>query len=549
MNMTKYLLKLKYIIVFQVFTALLSIVGIASMPYVVKLLFDYDFSKGVGGMIWIVFLYLLSIALGMFFEYCSQRSVWKFRQRFYCLVKQDLFEALLRKRYVDFKKYDLSDYLSFFQNDVDVFRQYLESCITIFQTVLQLFVYAFFLFSLDARLAILIILSSFVSLLVPKLTGKQLSQRKALHLTAMANYTDTIRDLLSGFRLVNHETREAISQRHLDSIEQTEETEYQFGKYKTLTNVVTGSSMYFLQSIVFAVLGYLLFQKQITVGTASAALGYIQDFCYPVSYILKDINNVNASRAGKDKILKLLAEGKEKAPDECIERFQKDIQFQDVSVQLGDFCFSHFTHTFQKGKKYAIIGPSGVGKSTILNLLMQYIVPDQGKICMDGNSISGKDTSKMIVCVNQFEHIFHASFTQNATLFESYPLSRMRSALRYFDNEKLNSLLQKDNAQELSGGENQMMQLIRAITADKPIMLMDESFSAVDVNNTNQLREKLLSLDKTIIFVTHDVSAEHLKLYDEIIVLQHGKIVEQGSFLQLMEKQQYFYHLYHTSEK
>ena len=244
MNMIKYLLKLKYIIVFQVFTALLSIVGIASMPYVVKLLFDYDFSKGAGGMIWIVFLYLLSIALGMFFEYCSQRSVWKFRQRFYCLVKQDLFEALLRKRYVDFKKHDLSDYLSFFQNDVDVFRQYLESCITIFQTVLQLFVYAFFLFSLDARLAILIILSSFVSLLVPKLTGKQLSQRKALHLTAMANYTDTIRDLLSGFRLVNHETREAISQRHLDSIEQTEETEYQFGKYKTLTNVVTGSSIF-----------------------------------------------------------------------------------------------------------------------------------------------------------------------------------------------------------------------------------------------------------------------------------------------------------------
>lgn len=115
MNMIKYLLKLKYIIVFQVFTALLSIVGIASMPYVVKLLFDYDFSKGAGGMIWIVFLYLLSIALGMFFEYCSQRSVWKFRQRFYCLVKQDLFEALLRKRYVDFKKHDLSDYLSFFK--------------------------------------------------------------------------------------------------------------------------------------------------------------------------------------------------------------------------------------------------------------------------------------------------------------------------------------------------------------------------------------------------------------------------------------------------
>lgn len=520
MNMTKYLLKLKYIIVFQVFTALLSIVGIASMPYVVKLLFDYDFSKGAGGMIWIVFLYLLSIALGMFFEYCSQRSVWKFRQRFYCLVKQDLFEALLRKRYVDFKKHDLSDYLSFFQNDVDVFRQYLESCISIFQTVLQLFVYAFFLFSLDARLAILIILSSFVSLLVPKLTGKQLSQRKALHLTAMANYTDTIRDLLSGFRLVNHETREAISQRHCDSIEQTEETEYQFGKYKTLTNVVTGSSMYFLQSIVFAVLGYLLFQRQITVGTASAALGYIQDFCYPVSYILKDINNVNASRAGKDKILKLLAEGKEKAPDECIESFQKDIQFQDVSVRLGDFCFSHFTHTFQKGKKYAIIGPSGVGKSTIFNLLMQYITPNEGSILLDGKPIEGKDTSKIMICVNQFEHIFHASFSENATIFGTYSESKMKQALQYFNNQKVNSLTGKANAQELSGGENQMMQLIRAVTAEKQIILMDESFSAVDAENAKQLQKKLLELDKTILFITHDVSEEHLKLFDEVIELR-----------------------------
>lgn len=147
-------------------------------------------------------------------------------------------------------------------------------------------------------------------------------------------------------------------------------------------------------------------------------------------------------------------------------------------------------------------------------------MPDQGKICIDGNSISGKDSSKIIVCVNQFEHIFHASFTQNATLFESYPMSRMRSALRYFDNEKLNSLLQKDNAQELSGGENQMMQLIRAVTAEKQIILMDESFSAVDAENAKQLQKKLLELDKTILFITHDVSEEHLKLFDEVIELR-----------------------------
>lgn len=229
-------------------------------------------------MIWIVFLYLLSIAVGMFFEYCSQRTVWKFRQRFYCLVRQDLFDALLKKQYVDFKKHDLSEYLSFFQNDIDVFRQYLEACIAIFQTVLQLFVYGFFLFSLDWRLAVVIILSSFASLIVPKLTGKQISEKKAVHLNAMAAYTDTIRDLLSGFRMVNRETRQAISQRHRESVEETEQKEYEFGKCKTLTNVVTGSSMYFLQSVVFCVFGIFAVPKTDYSGNSKRGAGIYPGF-------------------------------------------------------------------------------------------------------------------------------------------------------------------------------------------------------------------------------------------------------------------------------
>ena len=166
-------------------------------------------------------------------------------------------------------------------------------------------------------------------------------------------------------------------------------------------------------------------------------------------------------------------------------------------MQLGDFCLSNFNCTFQKGKKYAIVGPSGTGKSTILKLLMQYVLPDEGKICVDGVPIAGRDLSGIITCVNQFEHIFHVSFEENATLFNSYPLSRMHSVLRYLDNNKLNSLLQKENAQELSGGEGQMMELVRAITADKPVVLMDESFPQW-MKKCLAAAAKLLALDKCI---------------------------------------------------
>ncbi len=519
--MKHYVLKMWKTITIKIVTAFISIIGIAAMPYITKMLFDYDFSKGAKGAAIIVMLYIAAIAVGMIFEYISQRHAWKIDLEFNTMMKQDLFDSLLSKNYSSFKKYDISDYISFFNNDVQVCKQYISSWVGIIQTVLQLFVYGFFLFNLDYRLAIVIILSSFLSLIVPKLTGKELGKRKDVHLTGMAAYTDSIRDLLSGFRFVNNETRQNISERHKEVLVDTEEKQYHFGKFNTLTNVVTGSSMYFLEWVVFAIIGVLLFQGEITVGIASAALGYIQSFCYPVAYILKEINNVNACRSATKKMIPLIDEKVPQLPS--VSEFQSSIEFQDVSVTLGDFTFSHFSHTFEKGKKYAIVGPSGTGKSTIFNLLMQYLTPQEGKILIDGKPIAGKDTSKIMICVNQFEHIFHASFSENTTVFGTYSEEAVQKTLNYFNNDKVNSLTEKDNAQDLSGGENQMMQLVRAIAAEKQIILMDESFSAVDTANTKQLQQKLLELDKTILFITHDVSEENLKYFDEVVTLSPKK--------------------------
>lgn len=244
--MRYYFFKTKKTIFIKIATAFISIIGIAAMPYITKMLFDYDFSKGWKGAALIFVLYFIAIAVGMIFEYISQRHSWKLGKEFNILMKQDLFDSTLSKSYKEFKMYDVSDYISIFNNDVAACEQYIKSWVGIIQTVLQLFVYGFFLFKLDYRLAILIILSSFLSLIVPKLTGNQLSIRKSDQLSGMAAYVDAIRDLLSGFRFVNNETRENISKRHKSVLEDAEEKQYHFGKFNTLTNVVTGSSMYFL---------------------------------------------------------------------------------------------------------------------------------------------------------------------------------------------------------------------------------------------------------------------------------------------------------------
>lgn len=515
--MKHYIYKLKYIIITKILAALISIIGLASMPYILKLLFDYDFSKGIKGIVLLILAYACAIFVGMLFEYISQRHAWKLVQRFNILVKQDFFDSILRKSFIRFKAFDVSEYISIFNNDIDTCEHYVESIVAIIQTIFQLIVYGFFLFMLDYRLAIIIILSSSLSLILPHITGNRLSKKKSDHLSAMASYIDTLNDLLSGFKFVNAQTMNSISRRQNKTLVDTEDKLYTFGKFNTFANVLSGSSMYFLELIVFASIGFMLFKHNITMGVAVAALGYIQDFCFPMAYLLREINNVNAARSAKDKLMKLIYEKVEHRP--ALDNFYSTIKFSNVSVKLGDFELKNFSYEFEKGKKYAIVGPSGVGKSTILNLLMQYIYPDSGEILIDNKSIRGTDTSKIMFCVNQFEHTFNGSFMENATVFGAYPEKSVKNALSYFNNAKMYSIAEKENGRDLSGGEKQMLQLIRTVAMDKEIILFDESFSAIDKQNAMTLQHDLLVKDKTIIFVTHNVTSENLNDFDEVVTI------------------------------
>lgn len=516
--MRKYIFKLKYIIFIKIATALISIIGLASMPYILKLLFDYDHSKGYKGIILLIGAYACAISVGMLFEYISQRHAWKLEQHYNILVKQDLFDSILSKSYIQFKRNEISDYVSIFSNDLKTSEQYLESIVAIIQTIFQLLVYGFFLYTLDYRLAIIIIVSSSLSLFLPRITGSKLAEKKGTHLSAMASYIDMLIDLLSGFRFVNDETRKSISKQQKNTLIDTENKLYAFGKFKTFANILSGSSMYFLEIIVISSIGLMLFNEIITMGTAVAALGYIQSFCYPMAYLLKEINNVNSSRSAKDKLNKLLNE--EIHPKPRLQEFRSTIKFEDVSITLGDFTLKNFSFEFHKGKKYAIIGPSGVGKSTILSLLMQYIHPDHGEILIDNMPIRNFDTSNLMTCINQIEHTFNSSFIENATIFGSYSEINVENTMKYFNNEKMYSIRKKENARDLSGGEKQMLHLIRSVSMDKEILLFDEAFSAIDQENSIKLQQALLLMDKTVILITHDVSDKCLSGFDEIVTIK-----------------------------
>lgn len=537
--MKKYFYKLRLIIAIKVLSATISTVAIAAIPYITKLLIDYDFSKGSKGIISFILMYLSVVIIGLTFEYISQFHAWKLARGFNLLIKEDIVDSILSYSYIKFNKSKLSTYISVLQNDVNVLEEhYIESIVAIVQTSIQVIIYAFYMIMLDVRIAIIIILFSSISLFLPNITSKILSERRGMHLNALASYIDKVKDILEGFKNVNYETKPYILADHNKTLHETENKLLFYGKFSTFTNIFNGSFMYLLDIVAFSTVAVLLLKSKITVGTAIATFGYVQSFIFPLRYIVRELSNIKSAKSAKEKIIKLLND-KEKQIEKKT-KFKSHIKFSNVSVKFDHFELCNFNYTFEKGKKYAIIGHSGSGKSTVINLLMKYIKPTRGKILIDDINISEIDISGLIACVNQLEHIYSTDFFNNVTVFGAYSNNNIEDTIDYYENNKIKSISEKENCNELSGGEKNLLTLVRMKLTNRDIIILDEPFSALDIQNKNLMKDKVYGIEnKTMIVVTHDLSKDSLKYFDEIIIINNGNIVKKGSTREIIESTEY----------
>lgn len=537
--MKKYFYKIKHIIIIKALAATISILGIAAIPYITKMLIDYDFSKGSKGVVIFILMYLLTTVVGMAFEYISQLHAWKLERNFNLLLKRDIFNSIINYDYKKFANSDIGTYISVLDNDVKVVEsQFVESTVSIVQSAIQLVIYAIYMFVLDPRIAVVIILCSSLSFFLPNITSKTLSQRKGVHLDAIAVYIGKIKDLLEGFKNINLHTRNSILEEHNKSMLDTENKLLHYGRFSTFTNVLNGSFMYFLNIVAFTTIAILLLKSQITVGTAVATLGYITSFIYPIRYILQDLSNIKSTKSAREKILSFINESK--MPLGEMKEFKSSIKFLNVSIKFNDFELNNINYTFEKGKKYAIVGHSGSGKSTIVNLLMKYLKPNRGDILIDGININDIEIEGLIGCVNQVEHIFSTSFLNNVTVFGSYLDNELENIIDYCKCDKLDSFNNKDDCTKLSGGEKQLLSLVKMMLINREIIILDEPFSSLDIQNTLLMQDKVYGLqNKTMIAITHNLSESSLKYFDEIIIMNNGQIEKIGTTPEILETEEY----------
>ena len=186
--------------------------------------------------------------------------------------------------------------------------------------------------------------------------------------------------------------------------------------------------------------------------------------------------------------------------------------------------------TFEKGKKYAILGKSGSGKSTLLKLLAGYYPEFEGEICTDEIAA----LPDRLVMIHQKTFLFNDSVRNNLTLWKSYTENEISEVIKKAGlKEVMEHLPQgldtiiEDNGSNFSGGECQRLAIARALLSGKDILLMDEATSALDEQTANDVENSILSLENiTCISVTHRLSRENMKKYSAVLKMDNGELHE-----------------------
>jgi len=268
----------------------------------------------------------------------------------------------------------------------------------------------------------------------------------------------------------------------------------------------------------------------------------------PAKNFSREYYNVQRSSASLQRIQSIISSTKHASSEPLVDEV-RELNFTDTIVFNSiDFGYDHnesvllgFSFSIKQGEKLAIVGTTGEGKTTIIDLLLRFYNPDSGEITIDGVRIDQFDLETYrdrFAMVTQDHVVFSMSLAENISFSDNFNETRLDKALSQAQLNATNfrsDMTIVDQGANLSGGEKQRITIARALYKDADILIFDEPTSNLDYNTAQQLIDSILSIkNKTIIVISHDLRL--LSKMDRIVLLEEGKISESGSFLDLRQQ-------------
>ena len=560
----KYLFKYKLLFFTRVLTISLAALSVICFDFMMGFIVDIFSNGETEKFVPIILASIFLIILLFVTEYIDGYVMSSYIKNTVNYLRCDIFTKILNKDMKDFSLDNSGKYISILYNDIKIIEDsLLNNIFLVISSFISFIISLLFLFSISPSIVIFIVIFGILGFVIPNALSKKLIVEKNNYSHNLEEITSVTKDLFSGFEVIKGfnigSKINTIFKNSSNTVESTKK------KCSILESIIKGFSLSFSVTVYLGVLilgGYLMYKGEISVGTAIIIIQLSTHIVGPVKTSISLINQIKSVSLIADKIDEILYDSCEDIEEVSLPKFENSIEVKnlDFSYTNDRKALNNINLTFEKNKKYAIVGESGCGKSTLIKLLMRYYKDYNGDILIDNKDIHkifSNDLYKNMSMIQQNVFIFDDSIKENIKLFANYSDEEVLSIC---DRSGLSNLISRlpdginslvgENGNKLSGGEKQRIAIARSLINNTKILILDESTSALDNETAYNLESSLLSInDLTLIVVTHKLIKNILLNYDEIIVMKDGMVIEKGSFDYLISLKGYFYSLYYLQNE
>ena len=560
----KYLFKYKLLFFTRVLTISLAALSVICFDFMMGFIVDIFSNGETEKFVPIILASIFLIILLFVTEYIDGYVMSSYIKNTVNYLRCDIFTKILNKDMKDFSLDNSGKYISILYNDIKIIEDsLLNNIFLVISSFISFIISLLFLFSISPSIVIFIVIFGILGFVIPNALSKKLIVEKNNYSHNLEEITSVTKDLFSGFEVIKGfnigSKINTIFKNSSNTVESTKK------KCSILESIIKGFSLSFSVTVYLGVLilgGYLMYKGEISVGTAIIIIQLSTHIVGPVKTSISLINQIKSVSLIADKIDEILYDSCEDIEEISLPKFENSIEVKnlDFSYTNDRKALNNINLTFEKNKKYAIVGESGCGKSTLIKLLMRYYKDYNGDILIDNKDIHkifSNDLYKNMSMIQQNVFMFDDSIKENIKLFANYSDEEVLSIC---DRSGLSNLISRlpdginslvgENGNKLSGGEKQRIAIARSLINNTKILILDESTSALDNETAYNLESSLLSInDLTLIVVTHKLIKNILLNYDEIIVMKEGMVIEKGSFDYLISLKGYFYSLYYLQNE